>query len=163
MRKNITTLDIESSSYFGYPIQIGFIDEESNKYSAYIRPTDKWIKELKWDSKSESVHKIKLEYLLEKGEDPISVALELNKRLSEKDVLVGSSFDVRWLTTLYDHSQIKREFNLFVLTEILPIEVLSQWNSVFSVVYKEQQLELHDALSDAVLMQETFKRITELY
>jgi len=159
MKTQITALDIESSGFEGYPIQIGIIKENGNKYQTFIKPSEKWLKNLEWNEDAELIHLIKQDYVIENGVDIEKVAQEINRFVDGDDVYVDSHYDVMWINLLFDEVQMKKLFKIHVLHEILSDEFCEHWAGVFHMEQKESGLKLHNALNDAILIQRTYKRI----
>lgn len=159
MRKTINALDIESSGFDGYPLQIGVIKEDGRRYKALIKPHEEWLSDLEWDYNSQCVHNIEKDFIIAEGRPLVEVAKELNDFLGKEDVFVDSCYDIYWLNLLFEFAEIKRTFHMFVLSKVLPEDFIIHWNLMFSIVAKESSLKLHDALNDAILIQRTFIRI----
>lgn len=163
MRKTITALDIESSAFDGYPIQIGVIREDKKTYESLIKPHEEWLVDLPWDYNAQCIHNIPQEKVIEKGRNIKVVAKELNDFLGSSDVFVDSVYDIYWLDLLFEFAEIKRTFHVFVLEKIMPEDFIIHWNAIFALVMKSTGLKLHNALSDAKMIQLTFERIAQHY
>ena len=161
MKKTITALDIESSGFNGYPIQIGIVKEDLTRFEILIKPPSKWLNEMEWNTSAELIHSIQLETLIEKGVDAIQVANKINAFVGKDDIYVDSHFDVKWLNILFDYTGIKKNFKMFVIDEITSEEFCSYWASIFQLELKKSGLKQHNALNDAIIIQNTYRRIAE--
>lgn len=161
MRKNINALDLESSGFQGYPIQVGIIKEDGSTYESLIKPHSEWLEELEWDYNAQCIHNLEQDYVIENGASIYVVASELNDFVAGEYIFVDSYYDVMWLNLLYEYAEIPRTFNMFVLGKILPEDFMMHWSLMFNKIHKESNLKLHDALSDAKMIQKTFQRIAE--
>lgn len=163
MRKSINALDIESSGFQGYPIQIGVAKEDGSTYKSLIKPHEEWLEDLEWDYNAQTIHNLELDYVLENGRPLHKVAKELNDFISGEDVFVDSHYDIMWIDLLFEFAEIKRTFHIFVLDKIMPEDFIIHWDLIFAKIHKETKLKLHDALSDAIMIKKTFERIAKYY
>ncbi len=163
MRKTINSLDIESSGFYGYPIQIGIIKENGETFESLIKPHEEWLEDLEWDYNSQTIHNLEKDYVIKNGRDIKIVAKELNDFCNKEDVFVDSAYDVMWLDLLFEFAEINRTFNIMVLGNVLPEDFMVHWSAIFSIIHKESGLKLHDALSDAIMNQRTFIRIAKYF
>lgn len=154
------TIDIEASGFNGYPIQVGVITESGETYKANIKPCKKWQEELEWNKESEQIHNLKLKDLIMKGVDIDIVARSLNKLLQGKDVLIETVYDEYWIELLFAYSNTIRKFNLFFIGDENK-EIEDHWLAIFNIVSRQSRRVAHDALNDAITIQETYHRITE--
>tara|TARA_Y100001960_G_C14783439_1_gene888675 strand:+ start:5021 stop:5533 length:513 start_codon:yes stop_codon:yes gene_type:complete len=159
MRKTINSLDIESSGFQGYPIQVGVIKESGEKYEALIKPHEEWLTDLEWNYNAQQTHGLELEHVIKAGEEILKVAKDLNEMLGNEDVFVDSAYDVMWLDLLFEFAEIQRTFHIFVLEKIMPKDFMDHWDFIFYRVMKEGKFKRHNALCDAIMNQRTFERI----
>lgn len=159
MRENINALDIESSGFQGYPIQIGIIKENGETFESLIKPHEEWLEDLEWDYNAQAVHSLELDYVIKNGKSIDEVARKINRFVGEEDIFVDHPYDVMWLDLLFEFSEENREFNIFVLGKILPEDFIIHWDFMFYKMQKESGLTLHNALNDAKLIQKTYKAI----
>lgn len=159
MKETITALDIESSGFNGYPIQIGIIKENGAKYQSLINPHEEWLTDLEWDYNAQCIHSFELAYIKENGRDINTVAREINEFVDGDDVFIDSHYDVMWLNLLFEFSDVRRNFKMQVIYEICSDEFCEHWSGVFHMELKKSGLKLHDALNDAILIQRTYKKI----
>lgn len=161
MIKTITALDMESSGWKGYPIQVGVIRTDGKTYKSLIKPHKEWLSDLEWSYNAQCIHKMKKEYVIENGRDLTVVANELNNFLTTTDVYVDSRYDVMWLDLLFEFAEVKRTFKMFVIDDICPEDFTIHWSLMFERTRKLSGLPLHDALNDAKLIQRTFIAIAK--
>lgn len=151
-------LDIEASGFGqgSYPIEIGVAADNGEQYSWLIRPEHDWTH---WSLEAESLHGISREQLLSEGLKPSIVADELND-LFEGQVLYsdGWGFDSGWLSLLYYVARKNMYFKLETLPRILSEYQLEHWNDEKERLRTQKQITLHRAASDALLIQETYRK-----
>ena len=121
-----------------------------------ISPPDHWTF---WDEKAEAVHGITRELLMEHGLEPVDVCNSLNQLLLGQRVYSDAwSHDISWLGKLFDLIQVPQLFQLDSLRTLMSEEQVIHWHPTKDVVIKELNLNRHRASSDAMIIQETFKR-----
>jgi hypothetical protein len=64
-------IDIEASGFDGFPIEVGWCDQDGNCESHLIRPAWDWTN---WDIRAERIHGITRELLMAQGEAHDDVA-----------------------------------------------------------------------------------------
>jgi hypothetical protein len=102
-RVKFVIIDIEASHFDGFPIEIGWADQDGNAESHLIRPLVSWTL---WSSKAEQVHGISREKLAAEGEPAGAVAsrvADLLARWHSECVTVASdnpAYDGPWLEML---------------------------------------------------------------
>lgn len=161
MRRSINALDFESSGLNGYPIQVGIIKENGKTYESLIIPHEEWLTDLEWDYNAQTIHNLEKDFVISNGKDLTVVANELNDFLNGEDVFVDSVYDVSWMNLLFEFAEVKRTFHIFVLDKIMSEDFIIHWDAIFYKVHKSSNLKLHDALSDAKLIQRTFETIAK--
>lgn len=162
LKKIVNVLDIEASGFRGYPIQIGAISVDQRKFNQYLIPHQEWVDLLEWDFNSQCVHNIEKEYLYQKGIDINDAARQLNDFFKNEDVFVDSHYDISWLDLLFDYSNVRRTFKMFIISDVCPSEFSDHWDIAFYKAKKTSLLKQHDALNDAILIQRAFTYIANL-
>lgn len=114
-------IDIEASGFDGFPIEVGWCDQDGVAEGHLIRPAWNWCG---WDLRAERLHGISREYLTIHGEPHEAVAKQVACRLSrwrEDQVIVASDnpgFDQDWLVMLLRRANIDEQVRLLDVTEI---------------------------------------------
>lgn len=160
LRPNI--IDFEASGFGedSYPIEVGVVLANGDKYCALIKPASKW---LFWDEQAEQIHGLSRELLVEHGKPIQLVAAELNAFLAGRVVYSdGWVVDKAWLSRLSYDSGIQPSFYLSPLEMILKEEQMEIWSQIKPEVIADLALQRHRASSDALIVQETFARTKQL-
>lgn len=160
LRPNI--LDFEASGFgvYSYPIEVGVVLANNQKYCALIKPAADWQF---WDSQAELVHGLSRELLLEHGKPIQLVATELNAFLAGCVIYSdGWVVDKPWLSRLYYDAGFQPSFHLSPLEMILKEEQMKIWSQTKREVIDDLALERHRASADALIIQETFVRSRRL-
>lgn len=148
--------DFEASSLSSesYPISFGW-HSQSLRGQLYILPQDDWVD---WDSKSEELHGITRELLVEHGISARLVAQKLNSSLSGR-VLVSdcARFDSMWLRRLYGAAGLQPSFKLIDVEEL---SHLTESDLVWIMRYVSER-SVHGAYSDAVLLYKSVYAVTK--
>lgn len=116
-------VDLEASSLLpgGFPIEIGWVDQDGRGESYLIRPTEEWIDSgYGWSHQSEAVHGINLETLMREGAPPEEVARRAADVMSPRHCMVFSDapgYDGGWLETLMHEGGEKRTVRLLDVTQ----------------------------------------------
>lgn len=153
-----TVIDIEASGFGSqsYPIEIGVITPDQKTTCFLICPDDSWTH---WDTKAESVHGISRDTLLKNGAPPEVVAANLNDLLIGEKVYTDAwGHDLSWLGKLYDVVGLRQLFSLDSLRYLMTETQATIWHPTKEQVISELHLDRHRASSDALILQETFKR-----
>lgn len=149
-------IDIEASGFgaFSYPIEVGVVNTQGEKFCRLIKPGPDWEH---WDSEAESLHGISRELLMDKGISAVQLCQELNIFLKQQVVYSdGWVVDQPWLIKLFDRAQIPMEFTISPLEMILNEEQMALWHETKDWVCENMNIERHRASSDAALIQSTF-------
>jgi len=157
-----TIIDIEASGFGrrSYPIEVGLAMPNGKCHCFIISPPDHWTF---WDEEAEAVHGITRELLIEHGRDPIDVGNSLNQLLLGQRVYSDAwSHDISWLGKLFDLIQVPQLFQLDSLRTLMSEEQVIHWHPTKDAVIGELNLNRHRASSDAMIIQETFKRTSTL-
>jgi DNA polymerase III epsilon subunit-like protein len=155
-----TIIDIEASGFGSgsYPIEIGFVTTEGERYCSLIRPLDHWTH---WDEQAAAVHGIRRDLLLEKGKPVTEVAHELNRRLAGRTVYSDAwSYDYTWLAVLFEEAGFSSAFRLEHIYSLLHEAEVQAWPAVLASVERELALPRHRASSDALILQQTWLRVS---
>jgi len=149
-------IDVEASSFssHSYPIEVGFVLDNDQKFCRLIRPEPDWQD---WDPSAEAVHRISKEDLLTHGIPAKEVALELNNHLSGMTLYSdGWAVDKPWLTTLFHAAQLDMAFSVSPLEMILSEEQMARWHHEKDHIIKTHHLIRHRASTDAWIIQKTY-------
>ncbi len=149
-------IDIEASGFGrqGYPIEVGFIDENKKTWCALIKPEKEW---LHWDVQAESIHKISRAVLEQHGKSAELIASQLNEILSDKVVYTdGWAHDYVWLNQLFASVGQTPRFKLQDLRYILNETQMTHWHTTKDTVVQEMAIVRHRASADAKVLQQTW-------
>lgn len=151
-------LDIEATGLASasYPIEVGFYCSDTKRYSALIKPADKWTY---WSTEAEALHQIKHADLIQSGKHLRTVAYELNQHLEGKTVYSDAwAVDSTWLRKLYYQAALEPSFRLSSLELVMTEAMINIWDKTKRQIIKELGLTRHRASSDAKIIQNTWKR-----
>ncbi|AWB69022.1 hypothetical protein C2869_13890 [Saccharobesus litoralis] len=151
-------MDIEASGLgsSSYPIEIGLVLPNNDKYCSLIHPCQDWHH---WDQQAERTHGISRELLTKQGRHPRDIALELNSLLDNLTLYSdGWVVDSTWLKQLYYAAGITPSFRLSPIETILSEKQMNSWHKTKQLVTSELNLKRHRASNDAIIIQETFAR-----
>ncbi|MGR5366953.1 hypothetical protein [Photobacterium damselae] len=146
---SIVIIDIEASSLSedSYPIECAWLSIDGEEDSFLINPlsVNGWDD---WDERSESIHSIQRDALIESGISAYDAAVRLNKMLS--GCLVISDYagsDGFWMQRLYESVGVVMEF---VVVDIMEIAYISNKMDKHSEFRKMKSLAdiKHRALAD---------------
>ena len=155
-------IDFEASSLDlieSYPIEVGICMPNGETHSWLIKPHVLWKD---WSRKAAKIHGISREELEENGTECVEVANALNNLLG--DVLVycdAWTFDSFWLHRLFKTSGLKHSFHIESISALLNDTQIERWQDVHNQTIKEMALERHRASNDALILHETYKRVTQ--
>jgi DNA polymerase III epsilon subunit-like protein len=119
-------IDIEASGFDGFPIEVGWCDQDGNCEGHVIRPAWDWTD---WDNRSERVHGISREYLADQGKPFDAVAklvADMLARCRADGVMVASDnpdYDREWLIKLLRRADIEDDVTLANIQELYEIAV----------------------------------------
>jgi hypothetical protein len=154
-------IDIEASGFGrnSYPIEVGIVLPNQKSFCNIIRPADEWTY---WDDAAEAVHGITREQLFKKGKPPHEVAEKLNQLLRGTKIYTDAwSYDISWIGKLYDLTEIPQLFSLDSLRNLMTEQQAALWHPTKEQVINELHLIRHRASTDALILQETFRRTAE--
>ncbi len=155
---NPTIIDIEASglSSMSYPIEVGVVMGNGEKYCSLIIPAPDWTH---WDDEAHKVHGIPREMLYTHGKPPEVVAAQLNEQLKGKTVYSDAwVVDKPWLITLFHAANVAMEFQISPLEAILSESQMARWHDIKDQVISDSGVARHRASNDAWIIQETYKR-----
>ena len=163
MRKGTPLIiDVEASGFGpnSYPIEVGLALDHQRRYCSLIRPHENWTE---WDTKAEALHGISQQRLEESGSSLVDVAKELNSMLENKVVYSdGWVVDEPWIIKLFARAGIERRFYMYDIMTILDEPTMAMWHDVKDNVEKDLKLGRHRASNDAYIVQETYRRTTQI-
>lgn len=151
-------IDIEASGFGpnSYPIEVGVVLEDGEKYCALLTPAEKWTH---WDSTAEDVHHISRTVLERHGKPLKQVAEELNDLLAGRTVYTdGWVVDHPWIIKLFEESGLPPSFKTSALEMILTEDQMHVWHQIKDQVLADMNLIRHRASNDALIVQETWLR-----
>jgi hypothetical protein len=151
-------VDVEASGFGGdsYPIEIGVALEQGANFCTLIMPAPWWSH---WDDEAEKVHRVSRDLLEFYGKPLVDVARHLNELLAGKTVYSdGWVVDKPWMDRLYFSARLPMAFEFSALEMILSPEQMAIWHPTKQAVLADLQIRQHRASSDAVIIQETYKR-----
>ncbi len=155
-------IDIEASGFGpeSYPIEVGVIIDEKNRFCTLIKPLPMWTF---WSKEAECQHRIPRALLDSHGEDPRLVAQQLNDLLADKTVYSdGWVVDMPWLIELFDQAKLSMKFRVSPLEMILTEGQMNVWHQAKETVQKRLSLDRHRASNDALVIQQTYLLAQEL-
>lgn len=152
-------LDIEASGFGrgSYPIEIGFVLPDGTAYCSLIVPDHSWTH---WDGAAERVHGISRALLQRHGRSAVEVAAELNHRLAGQAVYCDNwAHDYTWLARLFESADIRPNFRLRHLRELLSEHAAERFDDARASVARGLQLRRHRASSDARVLQLSLAKV----
>lgn len=152
-------IDIEASGFGvgSYPIEIGFVTSEGERFCTLIRPPDHWTH---WDAQAASIHSIPRKLLFEHGQPVGEVVRALNRRLASRTVYSDAWYhDYNWLARLFDEAGAVPTFHLAHIHSLLQEGEVQAWPAALAEVEREMALLRHRASSDAMIVQRTWLRV----
>ncbi|MCW8109476.1 hypothetical protein OPS25_13280 [Alteromonas ponticola] len=151
-----TILDIEASGFgaHSYPIEIGVVTGEGERYCSLIKPFSEWQH---WDEEAEQIHGIPRSELIHNGQQGREVCLTLNRLLMGQTVYSdGWAVDYSWLRKLYAASGLAMGFSLSPIEMILNEKQLEGWSIIKQGVLAKMKTPRHRASADAQMIQTTY-------
>ena len=155
-------IDIEASGFGGdsYPIEVGLVLSNGDKFCSLILPVDGWVH---WNNDAEQVHHISRKKLQIYGKPVIQVANELNKLLEGMTLYSdGWVVDKPWLTRLFYASKTEMAFSVSPIEMILSEAQMAVWHEVKDQVITKYNIQRHRASNDAWVIQETYRQTLEM-
>jgi len=157
-----TIIDVEASGFGSqsYPIEVGVITASHKTACFLILPCDNWTH---WDESAEQVHGISRKTLMKHGMPAELVAAALNDLLVGKKAYTDAwSHDLSWLGKLHDAVELPPLYSLDSLRCLMSEPQANLWHQIKDQVIEDLHLTRHRASSDALILQETFKRTLAL-
>ncbi|MBN2866343.1 MAG: hypothetical protein JXK16_10080 [Thiotrichales bacterium] len=154
-------VDVEASGFGSdsYPIEVGVVLSNGERYCALIRPEADWVY---WDESAEKTHKITRKCLLEHGKSVATVAKELNAFLQNMTVYSdGWVVDSPWLKQLFYRAKFSPTFSISPLEMILTEPQMNVWHSVKDNLMQGKETHRHRASYDAQLIQDTYVKTAQ--
>lgn len=158
MRRNgcPTIIDIEASGFGSrsYPIEIGVVKGNGDRYCALIRPQPDWDH---WCIKAQAVHGVSRQKLESCGRCPREICIELNQFLGDATAYSDAwTHDSPWLNRLFFAARINPSFHLSPIELIASEAQLLAWDESKQRLAKQLDIKRHRASGDAYLIQQTF-------
>lgn len=151
-----TIIDVEASGFGpqSYPIEIGIVRHDGQRYCRLIKPFDDWVF---WQDSAQSVHGITREHLHKHGISGVQMCIELNQFLSQQTAYTdGWVVDSPWVIKLFERANVSMNFHLSSLEMILKEKQMDVWHITKDKVIEQLKLERHRASNDALIIQQTF-------
>lgn len=151
-------IDFEASGFGvdSYPIEVGVVLANGQKYCALIKPAADWRY---WDVQAEQIHGLSRDSLQAFGKPIPLVAAELNAFIAGRTVYSdGWVVDKPWQSRLFYSAGLQADFHLSALEMILNEKQMALWSQTKRQVIADLALTRHRASSDALIIQETFAR-----
>ena len=155
-------IDFEASSLdliSSYPIEVGICLPDSSTHSWLIKPHVLWKD---WSASAEEIHGISRQQLIDEGLEVSEVVNDMNLILSGDVFCDAWTFDSFWMHRLFKAAKTKPVFHLDSISMLLNGEQISQWQSVRQTVINEMGIVTHRAANDALILQETWKRLQHI-
>jgi len=155
-------IDVEASGFgsYSYPIEIGVILDNGDRYCSLIEPAADWDY---WDDGAEKVHHISRETLCKHGKPLKVVATELNEFLAGQVVYSdGWVVDSPWVHQLFYSAYIDQAFKVSPLDMILTEPQMEIWHATKDELLLDCEDKRHRASFDAAIIQKTFVKTAEL-
>lgn len=151
-----TIIDIEASGFgsASYPIEIGVIKSNGERYCALIKPAADWQH---WCDKAEKIHGISRALIESRGKCPQEICEELNIFLQDTTAYSDAwTHDNPWLIHLFFSGRMKQRFRLSAIENIAREEQLLLWDATKIQLRQNFNIQRHRASGDAYLIQQTY-------
>lgn len=151
-----TIIDIEASGFgsTSYPIEIGVIKFNGERYCALIKPATDWQH---WCDEAEKIHGISRALIESHGKCPHQVCAELNAFLQDTTAYSDAwTHDNPWLINLFFSARMKQSFRLSAIENIAREEQLLLWDATKIQLRHSLDIQRHRASGDAYLIQQTY-------
>lgn len=151
-----TIIDIEASGFgcYSYPIEIGIVRHDGERYCRLIKPFDDWTY---WQVDAQSIHGISRKDLQKYGYEPKQVCVELNHFMQQGTAYSdGWVVDEPWIILLFQRAHINMTFHVSPLEMILSEKQMEDWHKQKDKVQKSLNLKRHRASNDALIIQNTY-------
>lgn len=151
-------IDVEASGFGSdsYPIEVGVVTDEGNRFCRLIRPLAQWTH---WSEEAEALHGISRDVLFDRGVDCRQVCEELNSLLKDQTVYSdGWVVDQPWLIKLYYAAHMSMSFRISPLEMILSEQQMNAWSETKSGILTSSTMRRHRASTDAEIIQRTYQK-----
>lgn len=151
-----TIIDIEASGFGSrsYPIEIGVVKANGDRYCALIEPPPEWDH---WSESAQAVHGISRHLIESRGRKPRDICLELNNFLGTSTIYSDAwTHDSPWLNRLFFAGRVNLSFHLSPIEIIATEDQLMLWDRTKQQLEKRLDIKRHRASGDAYLIQQTF-------
>jgi hypothetical protein len=151
-----TIIDIEASGFGSrsYPIEIGVVKTNGDRYCALITPQPEWDH---WSDNAQAVHGISRQLLEKRGRKPREICLELNQFLGGATAYSDAwTHDSPWLNRLFFAARVNPSFHLSPIEMIATEAQLLLWDKTKKQLEKRLDIKRHRASGDAYLIQQTY-------
>lgn len=149
-------LDIEASGFgsYSYPIEIGVVKGNGERYCALIRPEKDWNH---WCLKAQAVHGIPRQKIEVSGRAARDICRELNEFLGNSTVYSDAwTHDSPWLNRLFFAGRTNPRFHLSPIELITTEQQLMEWDEAKRRLERQLDIRRHRASCDAYLIQQTY-------
>jgi hypothetical protein len=149
-------IDVEASSFgsHSYPIEVGIVLRNGERYCSLILPDDSWTD---WDESAEEVHHISRATLIKHGKPIEVVTEELNQFLQQQTVYTdGWVVDDPWIKKLFYTANKSPTFYVSPLELILTEPQMEIWHQTKDKLIEGSEDKRHRASFDAALIQKTY-------
>ena len=151
-----TIIDIEASGFGSrsYPIEIGVVKTNGDRYCALIEPPPEWDH---WSESAQDVHGISRHLIETRGRKPRDICLELNEFMGDITAYSDAwTHDSPWLNRLFFAARVNPSFHLSPIEIIATEAQLLQWDQTKKRLEKNLGIKRHRASGDAYLIQQTY-------
>lgn len=151
-----TIIDVEASGFGpdSYPIEVGVIRDDGERYCCLIRPQPNWQH---WDDSAQALHGINRQELFTYGRDVTTVCQQLNSFITAQTVYCdGWVVDYPWLIKLFDAAAMSMNFRVSSLDFLLKEAQMDVWQREKERLLSQFHERRHRASSDAELIQLTY-------
>lgn len=151
-----TIIDIEASGFGSrsYPIEIGVVKTNGERYCALIAPQPEWDH---WSDSAQAIHGITRKLIENRGRSPREICAELNEFLGEITAYSDAwAHDSPWLNRLFFAARMNPSFHLSPIELISTEAQLLLWDKTKQKLERHLDIQRHRASGDAYLIQQTF-------
>lgn len=151
-----TIIDIEASGFgsYSYPIEIGVVKENGERFCALIRPEHDWEH---WCKNAQSIHGISRSMIESAGRRPREICHHLNDFLGDTTIYSDAwTHDSPWLNRLFFAARINPRFHLSPIELITTEPQLMVWDDAKVKLARQLDIKRHRASCDAYLIQQTY-------
>lgn len=149
-------IDVEASGFgaHSYPIEVGVIKQNGERFCSLIRPLDDWQH---WDEEAQRLHGISRPLLYRNGRSVADVCRDLNHFLRGQTAYSdGWVVDQPWLIKLFYAANMTMAFSISPLEVLLNEIQMNFWHRTKDGLIAKINQPRHRASHDAALIQSTF-------